>query len=279
MKPWPARRAVGSPVLRGAWRPLGGGIAALALLALFVPAARAHSFEELNETLLDKEAYFQPLDQPAPTFSLQDAKGNSVRLEDYLGKVVVLHFIYASCPDVCPLHAERIAEIQVMVNDTPMREVVQFVSITTDPANDTVEVLRDYGPAHDIDPVNWVFLTTGPDQPEDATRKLVEAYGHEFSETEEGYQLHGIVTHVVDKEGRWRANYHGLSFKPLNLVLFINALVNDNEMHVPDASGPRGRWEWWWYPFSGVVVAAVVVVASGIVRRRHSRMAGGEEGM
>src|SRR3546814_2754137 len=89
-----------------------------------------------------------------------------------------------------------------MVNLTPMKAQVRFVSITTDPKNDTAEVLRDYGPARGLDPVNWTFLTTMPDQPEDATRRLAEDYGHKFKKTEEGYQVHGIVTHVIDREER-----------------------------------------------------------------------------
>jgi protein SCO1/2 len=43
---------------------------------------------------------------------------------------------------------------------------------------------------------------------------------------EDGIQAHGIVTHVIDKEGRWRANFHGLDFAPVNLVTFVNALTN-----------------------------------------------------
>uniref|UniRef100_UPI0013D81A57 SCO family protein n=2 Tax=Pseudomonadota TaxID=1224 RepID=UPI0013D81A57 len=76
---------------------------------------------------------------------------------------VVLHFIYTSCPDVCPLHAEKIAEIQKMVNSTPMKDQVVFTSITTDPSKDTPDVLKAYGPAHGLDPVNWLFLTTTQD--------------------------------------------------------------------------------------------------------------------
>jgi protein SCO1/2 len=76
-----------------------------------------------------------------------------------------------------------------------------------------------------------VFLTSKPDQPEDTTRKLAEAFGHRFDKTEDGYQTHGIVTHVIDKEGRWRANFHGLKFEPSNLVIFANALVNDFDKH------------------------------------------------
>lgn len=204
-------------------------------------AAFAHSVADTQRLLGDREKFFQPLDKNAPAFALQDSEGRAVRLADLRGKVVVLHFIYASCPDVCPLHAEKLAEIQAMVNQTPMKDQVQFVSITTDPKRDTAEVLRGYGPAHGLDPANWVFLTARPGQPEDATRQLVEAYGHKFLETEDGNQVHSIVTHVIDRQGRWRANFHGLRFEPTNLVVFINALVNEAEHD--DAASARGLWD------------------------------------
>lgn len=221
---------------------LKGVLQAFALaFALFTgPVALAHSIEDLESMLGDKEKFFEPVDEEAPRFALRTADRETVRLEDLRGKVVVLHFIYAGCPDVCPLHAEKIAEIQAMVNRTPMKDHVRFVSITTDPKNDTPDVLRDYGPAHGLEPVNWTFLTTTPDQPEQATRQLAQSYGHKFQKTEDGYQTHGVVTHVIGKDGRWRGNFHGLRFGSINLVMFINALVND-------AAKPHGHGElsWW----------------------------------
>ena len=142
---------------------------------------------------------------------------------------------------MCPLHAEKLAQIQEMVNGTPMKHQVQFISITTDPVNDTPDVLRQYGPAHGLDSSNWAFLTTKPDQAEDATRQLAEAFGHKFMKTEDGYQIHGIVTHVIDEQGRWRANFHGLRFNPTSMVVFINALTNDH--HHDGDSALIGRRE------------------------------------
>jgi protein SCO1/2 len=213
-------------------------IALLLAVATVTPSA-AHSLDELEGMLGDRERYFQPIDRDAPDFKLEGVEGAAVALDGLHGKVVVLHFVYTSCPDVCPLHAERIAEIQEMVNQTPMRELVQFVTITTDPKHDTPAVMREYGPAHGLDPVNWMFLTSGADQPEDTTRNLAERFGHTFTETEDGYQIHGVVTHVIDREGRWQANFHGLEFERTNLVLYINALTHEhaNEGH-PEPS-------WW----------------------------------
>ncbi|RUU00045.1 redoxin domain-containing protein [Mesorhizobium sp. USDA-HM6] len=220
-------------------------LVALVVLAQgFAHGARAHSLEEVDALLQGDEKYFQPIDKPAPDFTLRAADGTIVRLADLRGKIVVLHFIYTSCPDVCPLHAEKIAEVQKMVNATPMKGQVVFVTVTTDPKRDTAEVLRAYGPAHGLDPVNWLFLTTTQDQPEDATRKLAEAFGHKFTLTGDGYQMHGIVTHVIDKEGHWRANFHGLNFDRVNLVTLVNALTNNLER--PHAEPEEGWLAWVW---------------------------------
>lgn len=214
-----------------------------ALLALVVCAAplsaAAHSLKELERQLYDREKFFQQVHRPAPAFSLQDAEGRTVSLEDLSGKVLVLDFVYTSCPDVCPLHAEKIGEVQRMVNETPMRDLVRFVTITTDPARDTPEVMRDYGPAHGLDEMNWTFLTS-QQRPEE-TRGLAEAFGHRFTPTEDGMQMHGIVTHVIDREGRLRANFHGLDFEPINLVTFVNALTND--VHHPGKAQAPSAWD------------------------------------
>ena len=210
-------------------------IAALSVAA-FTPGgpSGAHSLEDVQKQLHERERYVEIVDRPAPGFTLADPDGKTVGLADLRGKVVVLNFIYASCPDVCPLHSQRIAEIQAMVNQTPMRDLVQFVSITTDPARDTPEVLRDHGAAHGLDSVNWVFLTSGPERPEE-TRQLADRYGLKFTDTPDGLQMHAVVTHLIDKEGRLRARYHSLRFEPVNLVTHINALTNDHD-HPPEAA-------------------------------------------
>ena len=186
-----------------------------------------------------KERLFQPIGKPAPEFSLSDAGGRPVAAADFRGKVVVLHFIHASCRDACPPHADKIAEVQMLVNASPMRDSVRFLSITTDPVKDSPEVMRAYGRLHGLDPANWTFLTRSPGQPENATRRLAQAFGHTFSQAGDGSRPDGVVTHIVDKQGRWRANFHDLGFTSVNVVLYVNALVNDAR-HSP--AEQKGLW-------------------------------------
>ena len=207
----------------------------------FVSQAAAHTLEEVENDLQAKERYYQPADKDAPEFTLQDADGRTVRLTDFKGKVVVLHFIYTNCPDSCPLHAEKIAEIQKMVNITPMKDQIQFISITTDPERDTGQTLRDFGENHGLDPLNWIFLTAKPGQPENITRELAKSYGAEFKMLDKGEQMHGVLTNVIDQDGRLRGRFHGMEFSNLSLVIFANALINIRAEHHQTA-GP-GFWD------------------------------------
>jgi len=198
----------------------------LLVLAWHILPSFAHSLENLEENLKGREKYVQIVNHPAPEFTLRSPDYEAVSLTNFRGKAVILWFVYTSCPDVCPLHSEALASIQEQVNRTPMREAVQFITITTDPEHDTPDILREYGPKHGLDPANWIMLTSGPEE-SSATRKPAEQYGLKFTLGEDGYQMHGVVTHLIDKSGNLRARYHGLKFNPTNLIVHINALTND----------------------------------------------------
>ena len=210
----------------------------LALAAATAAPAAAHSIKTLESNILERETYVQMTDMPAPGFTLQDADGREVSLEDFQGKVVVLNFSYARCTDVCPLQSNVIASIQEMINATPMRDVVQFISIATDAedAKETADIMRSYGARFGLDPVNWMFLYRGAG-PKDGTIRLAERFGLKFSYTEDGDQVHGVVTHLIDKTGVLRARYHGLRFNPVNLVMHVNALTNEHDQGAAHAGG------------------------------------------
>ena len=199
----------------------------LMLVLTGVASVAAHSLKDLEGKLLKRETYVQIVNKKAPEFTLQDAGGTRVNLSDFSGKVVVLNFVYTNCPDVCPLHSEAIASVQEAINRTPMKNLVKFLTITTDPKRDTMAVMKSYGPEHGLNPTNWAFLTSGSDKL-GATRELAKHYGLKFMLSKDGYQLHAVVTYLIDKSGNLRAKYHGLKFKETNMIVHINALTTDN---------------------------------------------------
>lgn len=211
-----------------------------AIAAVIATPLYAHSTKELEQEFNKKEAYFQALDKKTPDFELADAGGKLFQPADFAGKVVILHFIYLSCPDACPLHTEKLADVQARINASPMKDLVQFISVTTDPENDSPDKMREYGTIHGMDDANWMLLTVPPGKSENTTRDLARAFGHKFAVEDDGTQTHGVVTHVIDKTGRWRANFYGLEFKSVNMVLFVNALTNDFDR--PGHQQDTGLW-------------------------------------
>ncbi len=246
----------------------------LALAATTAAPVAAHSVKALEAKILERETYVQMTDTPAPGFTLQDADGREVSLDDFKGKVVVLNFVYARCKDVCPLHSNVIASIQERINATPMRDVVQFISIATDTedAPETADIIRSYAARFGLDPVNWMFLYRGL-APKDGTIKLAERYGLKFNYTENGDQVHGVVTHVIDKRGVMRGRYHGLKFDPINLIMHVNALTNEHDQGAARRTGAEpsaadGPW------LAGIAGAGLALAAGVVLffRMRRKRV-------
>lgn len=89
--------------------------------------------------------------------------GKTVRFYDDLvrGRIVVVNFIYVTCPDLCSLSTARMARLRDMLGDAVGRDVFIY-SVTIDPENDTPEVMRQYADAFDAGD-GWLFLTGKPD--------------------------------------------------------------------------------------------------------------------
>src|SRR3546814_4372398 len=62
----------------------------LALAVSGSPGVSAHSVEDLESMLGDREKYFQPMDRKAPDFTLRTAEGKAISLADQIGREHVL---------------------------------------------------------------------------------------------------------------------------------------------------------------------------------------------
>lgn len=95
-----------------------------------------------------------------PSFTLTDATGAPYDFKERTqGRPTLLFFGYTQCPDVCP---STMADVAVALREVErsLAEQVQVVFVTTDPANDSPEVLGSYLGQFDADlPNGFVGLT------------------------------------------------------------------------------------------------------------------------
>ena len=110
-----------------------------------------------NESFVKYNGTEYRVPEPVPDFNLTDQNGNNVSLSDYKGKVVVVAFIFTSCPDVCPAIEHTLNFIDYKLPDHGIENDIQILSITIDPARDTVEKLKDYT---DKNAFEWPHLTS-----------------------------------------------------------------------------------------------------------------------
>jgi protein SCO1/2/putative membrane protein len=90
-------------------------------------------------------------------FSLTDQLGRTVTRETLLGRPWVANFIFSTCPTHCPATLREMYDLQLRLKETNVR----LVTITVDPATDTVDRLLELSKAFGADPDRWLFLTGG----------------------------------------------------------------------------------------------------------------------
>ena len=148
----------------------------------------------------------------AKDFALTDHTGQPKSLKDFAGKVVVLFFGYAQCPDVCPTTMAELAEIKKMLGADGNR--LQGVFVTVDPARDTPEVLKAY--MGNFDPT-FVALIPTAEQLAAITKDFKTYYKKVEGRTDTSYTMdHSAGSYVYDTKGALRLyTRYGSGVKPL----------------------------------------------------------------
>ncbi len=84
----------------------------------------------------------------APPIHLRNYLGQPVTLSQYRGKAVLVTFLYANCPDVCPLITSN---LRVALNMLGRRDSqVQVIAVSVDPRGDTAANVARFVRAHEM---------------------------------------------------------------------------------------------------------------------------------
>jgi protein SCO1/2 len=166
------------------------GLAAVAGTALTACTDRKPSFNAVDITGADY----------AKGFTLADADGRQRTLADFKGKVVVMFFGYAQCPDVCPTTMTEMAQVKQQLGSDG--DKLQVLFVTVDPERDTPAVMKAYMGA--FDPA-FVALIPTPEQLPALAKDYKVYYKKVEGKTPTSYSMdHSAASFVYDTEGRLR---------------------------------------------------------------------------
>lgn len=135
-----------------------------------------------------------------PNVVLTTHEGEQVRFFDDLiaGKIVMVNFIYTTCPDACPLETAKLSEVQQILGDRVGSDIF-FYSITIDPDHDTPEVLARYAERFQTGP-GWKFLT-GSEEDIVLLRKKLGLYLPDIDQESGDHNLNLVIGNQAT--GRW----------------------------------------------------------------------------
>ena len=145
--------------------------------------------------------------------SLQNQLGDTVSLDQLKGKVIIIDFFFTHCASICPILTHNMRRLQdaLKLKDETKRidtTFVQFLSLTVDPAHDSVPVIKKYADRYGVNSDVW-WMLTGP-------KKTI--YDFALNELKLGLQdsvsvdstfVHTDYIALLDKDRVIRGYYHG----------------------------------------------------------------------
>ena len=137
---------------------------------------------------------------PVPKFELTDQNNTKISDKSYLGKVYVIEFFFSTCPSICPIMNKNMKDIQ---KEFSKESNFGVASITINPENDTVEVLKEHANQLGITSPNWHFLTGNKEYILSLANKGFNLYAAENKKVNGGFEHSGLFA-LVDKNGKIR---------------------------------------------------------------------------
>lgn len=176
---------------------IGTGLLLVAIAAVFLGAQLYERNQSFRGSVIDPPA-------PAWDIDLQEADGSNFHLSEQKGKVILLFFGYANCPDVCPA---TLAEFKQVHDSLDPEEVanVEFVFVTVDPERDTPGIIQNFVGAFDP---SFIGLSGTEEQLQPVWDGYFVYREKQDVGSEAGYLMaHSARVYAIDKQGLWRETF------------------------------------------------------------------------
>lgn len=151
--------------------------------------------------------------------SLVDQHASPLAAEQLSGRVLVVSFMFTSCPSVCPRQTEALVAVRRAL-PPPVRERVRFLSVSVDPDNDSPLALADFARSHGADVDGWSFVRSDAA----GTALLGSRLAVFDRRAEPSPGGHGTAIYLFDRGGRLVQRYRGAPVEVAHLARELIAL-------------------------------------------------------
>jgi len=133
-------------------------------------------------------------------FELIERSGSSFVKSDMLGKINVVNFFFTSCQGPCPIMA---GNMSVLYKAFETNDKVQLVSISVDPATDSLPLLKEYAQRQGVTDSRWLFVRGEQEDIVQISEKQFMLAADDLP------MMHSIKFVLVDELGQIRGYYTG----------------------------------------------------------------------
>jgi protein SCO1/2 len=138
-------------------------------------------------------AHYPRTDRPAPPFALINQNGDTITLDSFKGRPLVMTFAFAHCRTICPAIVQQCRDAMTQIG-----EGASMVIITLDPWRDTPSTLARMTETMKLPPNAHILSGTV-----EAVNKTLDDYAVARQRDEKtGDVVHPAMTYVMDDEGR-----------------------------------------------------------------------------
>jgi protein SCO1/2 len=149
-------------------------------------------------------------------FSFINQDGKTITDKNYEGKIYVADYFFTTCQTICPKMATELLRVQEKFAYT--NGLVQILSHTVNPENDSVPVLKSYSEMIHANNSMWNFVSGDKKQLYDMARYSYLVNAMEGNGGPDDF-IHSELFVLVDKEKHIRGIYDGTDIKAVNDLL------------------------------------------------------------
>tara|TARA_B100000886_G_scaffold308605_1_gene242327 strand:- start:536 stop:1126 length:591 start_codon:yes stop_codon:yes gene_type:complete len=150
-----------------------------------------------------------PIIKKVPNFNFTNQNGKSFSHNQLKNKINVLDFFFTNCPGPCPIMTYN---MKSLYDDFSSSNDVQFISITVDPENDNIEVLKNYADINGINDQRWHLLTSELSKIKSLKRDGFMLFADDLP------QGHAIKFILIDENGNIRKYFDGTDEASLSIL-------------------------------------------------------------